>query len=318
MPPPAATRPAAADWLWRLLPLIVFVFLAVTQPGLTRGDMAGVYTTAASLVEDGSFAIDGYVAALSPSAISADAPPAAYPLVAYIAGHYYHTAPPGRALVAMPFYALGAALAPRLGAEAPAILMSLLGPFLGALVVAIVLRHRERLGLDRTRGGWPAALALIVVLYLWGGSPSVPLAVAGLVVLGVPAARELWIGRGSWRAALAVGALLGGVVLVDYLLGLLGLLLLLVLAARLCLRQRRFVAGLALVLGGGVPLVVLLAWQAGSFGVPWRLAFRAAVDPADRSLLRLLRFDNVAAIGVMGLVVSLLAASLTTQGRDRR
>jgi peptidoglycan/xylan/chitin deacetylase (PgdA/CDA1 family) len=307
-----------ADWLWRLLPLIVFVFLAVTQTGLTRGDAAGVYTTAASLAEHGSFAIDGYIAALAPRATAADAPPTAYPLVAYVAGHYYHAVPPGRALIAMPFYALGASLVPLLGAEAPAILVLLLGPLLGALIVAIVLRHRESLGLGRARGGWVIALALVFMLYLWGGGLSVPLVAAALVACLAPAARDLWQGGGSWRAALGVGALLGALVLVDYLLGLLAVLLLLALAARVCLRQRRFVAGLALLLAGGVPIVALLAWQTAAFGVPWRLAFRSAVDPAGRSLGNLFSVGSIAALGLAVAVGGLLLIPATTHARDRR
>lgn len=314
---PLHPRVTAAAWLWRILPLITFIFLAGMQAGLMRGDAAGVYTTAASLTERGSFAIDGYIAALSPHPIDATAAPRAYPLVAYAAGHYYHAVPPGRGLIAMPFYALGELLAPLLGTEAPAILVLLLGPLLGALVVAIVLRRGSNLGLDRKRWGWPVALVLVFLLYLWTNGLSVPLVVAALIACLAPTTRALWQGRDSWRAAIAVGLLLGGVVLVDYLLGFLAALLLLIVAARLCLRQRRFVSGLILLLAGSLPLVILLAWQTASFGVPWRLAFRAAVDPAGRSILGLLRFDTIAALGLAAFVGSLLLLPATAQGRDR-
>lgn len=101
-PTPLPTRRARIfARLWRLLPVVAFCFFVVVQPGLPRGDAAGVYVTAASLVERGSFAIDGYVAAIAPSAPTADAPPAAYPQIAYAAGHYYHAVPPGRALLAV-------------------------------------------------------------------------------------------------------------------------------------------------------------------------------------------------------------------------
>jgi len=317
MRPPLSPRSTVADSCWRFLPLIAFISLAVTQTGLTRGDAAGVYTTAASLAERGSFAIDGYIAALAPRAAAADAAPAAYRQVAHVAGHYFHAVPPGRALFAMPAYALGASLAPLLGVEAPALLVLLLGPLLGALVVAIVQHRRERLGFDRTRGEWLAALALVFVLYLWSGGLSVPLAVAALIACLAPAARDLWQRRGSWRTASGVGALLGGLVLVDYLLGLLAVLLLLALAARLCLRQRRLVDGLALLLGGGLFIGVLLAWQTVAFGVPWRLAFRAAVDPAGRSLVNLFGLDSVAALGLAMAVGGLLLIPATTRSRDR-
>src|SRR5205807_685037 len=139
------------------LPVAAFLLYALTSPGLARGDAVGVYLTAGALVERARPAIDGAIAALAPVAPGADAGPAAYgPLayaaghyyhtappgpaaygpLAYAAGHYYHTAPPGPALVAAPGYALGLALAPLLGPDAPALFVLLLGPLLGALAVA--------------------------------------------------------------------------------------------------------------------------------------------------------------------------------------
>src|SRR5438477_47032 len=84
------------------LPVAAFLLYALTSPGLARGDAVGVYLTAGALVERARPAIDGAIAALAPVAPGADAGPAAYGPLAYAAGHYYHTAPPGPALVAAP------------------------------------------------------------------------------------------------------------------------------------------------------------------------------------------------------------------------
>ncbi|HEX5504974.1 MAG TPA: hypothetical protein VFW96_20320, partial [Thermomicrobiales bacterium] len=168
------------------LPPLAFLLYALTSPGLTRGDAAGVYATAAALVEHARPAIDGMIGALAPAAHGADAAPAAYGPLSYAAGHFYHDAPPGPALLATPAYALGLALAPLLGPDAPALLVALLGPLVGALAVAGVSRLVRAAG---ARGLATALLALAGMLLLWplAAAPTAPLLAAALLIWLLPA-----------------------------------------------------------------------------------------------------------------------------------
>src|SRR5215216_2338874 len=166
-----------------LLGVLAFLAYALTSPGLTRGHAAGVYATAAALVERGHPAIDGAIAALAPAPGGADAAPAAYGPLAYAAGRYYHSAPPGPALLAAPAYALGLALAPWLGPDAPAVLVVLLGPLLGALAVAALWRLARGLR-DRSA----LVLTAIGALLLWpfAGELTAPPVAAALLAWLLP------------------------------------------------------------------------------------------------------------------------------------
>ncbi|HET8627016.1 MAG TPA: hypothetical protein VFL91_06335, partial [Thermomicrobiales bacterium] len=269
------------------LPPLAFLLYAATAPGLTRGDAAGVYATAAALVEHGRPAIDGAIGALAPAAHGADAGPAAYGPLAYAAGHFYHDAPPGPALLATPAYALGLALAPLLGPDAPALLVALLGPLVGALAVAGVPRLARRAG---ARGVATALLTLAGALLLWPltAAPTAPLLAAALLLWLLPAILPLLFPRGAtrgeagnspqdWGVGVAVGLGLGAYLLLDTGAGLLAMLALLALVVR---SRRRPGRALALLLGVAVPALVLAAYGTAAFGEPWRLAFRYAVDPA--------------------------------------
>src|SRR5919199_5881260 len=172
-----------------LLVVLAFLAYALTSPGLTRGDAAGVYATAAALVERGHPAINGAIAALAPAPAGADAPPAAYGPLTYAAGHYYHNAPPGPALLAAPAYALGLALAPWLGPDAPAVLVVLLGPLLGAIAVAGLWRLARGL---RDRHALVLAAAGALLLWPLAGAPTAPLVAAALLAWLVPTLRALW------------------------------------------------------------------------------------------------------------------------------
>ncbi len=309
-PPPRCA--ALAVRLWQLLPALAFVLFVLVQLGLLRGDAAGVYTTAASLAERGTFAIDGYIAALAPTAPTAAAPPNAYPQVAYAAGHYYHAVPPGRALLAAPAYALGGLLAPFLGPEAPAYCLLLLAALLGAFVVGGCCRAIAGAFAPTKPGPWLGALAVFALILPWVGGLTVPLALAALALAAVPGARTLLRGAGGVRAAFWVGLLLGAAILVDYLAGIIFGLGLLALALLLGLRLRRGIPALLLLSGGAVGPLCLAGWQLTAFGVPWRLAFRAAVDPAGRSFPALLRFDTLAA-----LVLAVALAGMVVASADR-
>ncbi len=296
-------RPGVA--LASILPVAAFLLYALATPGLSRGDSAGVYVTAAALAEGRGFVLDGYLAALAPASASADAAPAAYPHVAYAAGRHYHAAPPGRALLALPLYALGALLAPLLGVETPAILIMLLGPLLGALVVGCVYRwlgaHLPRRLAVAATGG--CALLLLPVAV----APSIPIVAAALAAVGGPSVRALLERGGGKRAAVVAGVALGALILVDYLVGGVALVAVALLALALVRRRARG-AALALLAAGALPLIVLAAWQTAAFGFPWHLAFRAAIDPAGRSLRALVRPDSVVALTLATVIVGAFAA----------
>ena len=317
-PHPPGSKSTAATWLWRALPVLAFLIYTLAQPGLVRGDGAGVYTTAAGLVERGSFAIDGFSAALAPRAPEADAPPAAYPRVAYVAGHYYHLAPPGRAILGAPFYALGLILAPLLGPEAPTFCLLLLGALLGAAIVARCCRRWGNVDSSPAISAWLGVATLMALLLPWVGSVSVPLVAAALVAWAVSPARDLWRGRGGRRAALGVGLLLGAIGLIDYALGSLAGILLLALAVRVGCRQRRGTLGVLLLAGGGLAVAVLLAWQTVTFGVPWRLGFRAALDPTARTPLSLLRPELLAALALAGVIAGSILSGAAIFARPGR
>lgn len=295
----AAETRGRAGWWRRLgrptvaacvLPLLVFLVYAVSTPGLPRGAGAGVYITAANLVEHGRFTVDGYLDALLPAAGAAGVQ---MPGVAYAAGHYYQSAPPGLALVAAPFYALGAALAPLLGPEAPALFVVLLGPLLGALVAALLWRAVG--GGAEARAGRFAPLAVLggmVLLFPLRTGPTPGLAVVALA-LGSALALRRAVVAGRWGAAFGAGLLLGACALLDYLVGAVALLALVVLIALALVRWHRAVWALAFVAGGAIGFAILAAWQTLAFGYPWRPAFRSAADPAARGLRGLVTLSSL-------------------------
>lgn len=292
--PSTGSRDKLARSFPLLLPLLALLLYALTSPGLTRGAAAGVYATAAALVDRGHPALDGAVGALAPAPQGADAIPAAFGPVAYAAGHYYHAAPPGPALLATPAYALGLLLAPLLGPTTPTILVVLLGPLLGALAVSGFLRLFQQLGLA-TRERFVLAVAAALFLWPLAGTLDAPLVAATLVAWLLPTILRL---VGAWgpypdteqparfAPLLAAGLGLGALVLIDYGVGILGLLTTLALAARWRRVPR---AALALLVAAAAPGLLLAAYQTVAFGRPWGLAFRLAVDPAARSFVHLFR-----------------------------
>ncbi len=264
------------------LPLLVFLVYAVCTPGLPRGAGAGSYITAANLVEHGRFTVDGYLDALLPTAGVPGAPP---PGVAYAAGHYYQSTPPGLALAVVPFYALGVVLAPLLGPEAPAFLTVLLGPLLGALAAALLWRavRGGAAEAEARRFAAFAALGGAALLFPLRVGPTPGLAVA-VLALGSALLWRRAAETGRWGAACGAGLLLGACALLDYLVGMVTLLALVVLAVVALVRWHRPLSALTLAVGGVIGFVALAAWQTLAFGYPWRLAFRAAADPAARGL----------------------------------
>ena len=276
------------------LPLLVFLVYAVSTPGLPRGASAGVYITAANLIEHGRFTVDGYLDALLPAAHATGVP---LPGVAYAAGHYYQSTPPGLALVAAPFYALGAALAPLLGPEAPAFFVVLLGPLLGALAAALLWRAvAGGLAEGHVRRFAPlAVLGGMALLFPLRAGPTPGLAVAALALGSVLALRHAMM-AGRLGAAFGAGLLLGVCALLDYLVGAVALLALVVLLALALVRWHRPWRALSLAAGGALGFAILAAWQTLAFGYPWRLAFRSAADPAARGLHGLV---TVSSLGVL-------------------
>jgi peptidoglycan/xylan/chitin deacetylase (PgdA/CDA1 family) len=300
--------------VWALLPALVFCLFAFVQPGLVRGDAAGVYVTAASLVERGSFAIDGYIAAVAPTASTSTAPSGAYPQVAYVAGHYFHAVPPGRALLAVPTFVLGNVLAPLLGAEAPAYCLSLLAALLGAFVVTRLARSLAGGAAVRLPRAVLGALLGLGLIGPWVGSLSTPLVLAALTAALAPGIVALWRGAAGTAVTLGIGILLGAAILIDYLVGLLFGLVLLALCLLLVTRRQRRVQSLVLLLGGSVGPVILAVWQTVTVGLPWRLAFRSSVDPSARPLASLARFDTVAALVLAVAVLGLVAIRVRSGG----
>jgi len=291
-----------------LLPAIVFLVYALTVPGLLRGESAGAYVTAAALAERGTFAIDGYIDALAPVAATAASPSATYPRVAYFAGRYSFASPPGVALLAMPLYLLGRLVAPWLGSEATIVAFALLGPLLAACVVGRFVALTEHHGL---RG-----LAIPVVVAIVGLAPnraqplalSIALLVALIASWAAPMGSRLLRGERRATTALLFGLLIGLPLLLDYGIGLLGVLLLALFLVAL-LRQRRDIRSAAAILvGAALPLLGLLAWHTALYGAPWHPAFRVALDPAERHLRSLFRAESSLAIVLPLLMVGIFAA----------
>jgi len=280
------------------LPLLVFLLYAVSTPGLSRGAGAGAYITAANLVEHGRFTVDGYLDALLPAARAANAP---MPGVAYAAGHYYQSTPPGLALASAPLYALGAALAPLLGPEAPALFVVLLGPLLGAVATALLWCAAAG-GADEggaRRFAPLAALGGAVLLFPLRVGPALGLAVAVLALGSALALRRAaWSGR--WGAACGAGLLLGACALLDYLVGAVAALALVALIVVARARWHRPSRALSLAAGGALGFAGLAAWQTFALGYPWRLAFRSAADPAARGLSGLFALSSLGAL-LLGL-----------------
>ena len=237
-PATQASRPALIGGLVALLPVIAFLAYALTMPGLLRGEHAGLYVTAAALAERGSFAIDGQIDALAPAAITADSPPASLPHVAYFAGHYYFAQPPGLAALATPLYLLGLAGAPLLGPEAPLIAVALFGALIAALAQLRFIRITEHYGI---LGLLLPVAALIFGLPLNRTQPVellILIIVALLASWAAPLAVRLIQGQDGPAHALALGAIVGGAVLIDYGVGMMGWVVLAIYLA-LLLWQRR-------------------------------------------------------------------------------
>lgn len=267
-----------------LLPVIALLLYAATAPGIARGPAAGVYVTAAALVERNAGAIDGWVDALAPRAGGAGRSASTYGPVAYAGGHYYYAAPPGPALLAAPVYAVGAVLAPVAGPLAPAWLVALLGPLAAALGVAGVGRLLARD--DGQARHWPlVGAAAIAALWPFSAALTAPVVLA---VLGI----WLWPGLlAAWRTdvpaartAVLLGLGLGALGLLDYAAGVVGVLLALTVGWSW---RRHARAATSFVIALAAPLAILALYQTAAFGRPWGLAFRLAVDPAARSWLRL-------------------------------
>ncbi len=299
----AAESGAGAGWRRRFggravvacaLPLLVFLAYAISTPGLPRGAGAGIYVTAANLVEYGRFTVDGYLAALLPAAGGAGAP---LPGIAYAAGHYYRSTPPGLALVSTPFYALGVALAPLLGPEAPAFFVVLLGPLLGALAAALLWRAADGGGdvAPLRRFAPPVMLGGVVLFFPLRVGPTLGLAVVVLALALAPTLRCA-LRSGRWGAAFGAGLLLGACALLDYLVGAVALLIIVALVVVALVRRHRPRSALSLAAGGAVGFVGLGAWQTLAFGYPWRLAFRSAADPAARGLSGLFALSSMGAL----------------------
>lgn len=279
-----ASRPALISGLTTLLPIVVFLAYALTMPGLLRGEHAGSYVTTAALTERGGFAIDGEIDTLAPTATTPDGPPASFPEVAYFAGHYYYAQPPGLAVLATPLYLLGLGGAPMLGPEATLIAFALCGPLIAALVSLRLMRITENYGLlglllpvaaaifglplNRTQPLVLITLMLVALLASWAG----PLAV------------QILNERASPAHALALGVIVGCPLLLDYGVGVMGGLVLAIYLVLLLWQRRDLRSTLLILVGAAVPLACLLGWQTALFGAPWHAAFRAAVDPAERSL----------------------------------
>jgi peptidoglycan/xylan/chitin deacetylase (PgdA/CDA1 family) len=303
-----APRPALIGGLLTLLPAIIFVAYALTTPGLLRGEHAGLYVTAAALVESGGFAIDGQIDALAPSAIGPAGPPASFPHLAYFAGHHYFAQPPGLAALATPLYLLGLVAAPALGPEAPLLAVALLGPLLAALVS---LRF-----LHLTRHYRPLGLLLPIAAAIFGLplNRTQPLVLLILMIVALiaswaaPLAVRLYRGETSPPLALALGVFFGAPLLLDYGVGVMSGLVLAIFLALLLWRRRDLRRPLLVLAGAAIPLVFLLAWHTALFGAPWRAAFRVAVDPAERALWAIFREGLHLAIAFPVLIVGTVAA----------
>ncbi len=317
----AAESGGRTGW-WRLgapaivacaLPLLVFLVYAVSTPGLPRGAGAGTYITAANLIEHGRFTVDGYLDALLPAARAANAP---LPGVAYAAGHYYQSAPPGLALVSAPLYVLGAALAPLLGPESPAFFVVLLGPLLGAVAVALLWRAVAGGAAELRRVAPFAALGGALFLLPLRTGPTLGLAVV-VLALGSALALRRAARSGRWGAAFGAGLLLGAGALLDYLVGAVAALALVALVVVALVRWRRPSCALALAVGGALGFAGVAAWQTLAFGYPWRLAFRSAADPAARGLSGLFALSSLGAL-LLGLgACAFVAGCAVTQRRAR-
>lgn len=286
-----------------LLPLVAFLFYAATAPGLARGDAAGVYVTAAALIERGTGAIDGWTGPLAPPAGAApgqgdSATNSSHGPLAYAGGHYFHATPPGPAVMAAPIYALGTLVSPFAGPLAPVLLVALFGPLAGAVGVAGVVRLLRRANNGSRIGPFTAAAA-IAALWPLSGAWTAPLAASVLgiwlwpLLLGAVRSRER-----SLQAALVLGLGLGAFASLDYGAGALALLALVTVAWS---RRRDTRAVVLLLLAAALPLGLLALYQAVSFGRPWGLAFRLAVDPAARSWTRLV--TPAALVALLGPVL---------------
>ncbi|MGN6755239.1 MAG: polysaccharide deacetylase family protein [Thermomicrobiales bacterium] len=297
-----AGRRSALAWLLTLLPLAAFLLYALASPGLTRGAGAGTYITAAALLAHGRPALDGAIGALAPAPIGADAPLFAYGSVAYAAGHYQQTAPPGPALLAVPAYGLGLLLAPVLGADTPVLLTVLLAALIGALAIAGLTRLVWR-AFDP-----PAAAALamagLLLLRPLTGMLTGPLLAATIVIWTLPVALAFWRGEVTLRAAFGAGLGLAALGLADYVAGALAAIVILVLLVRSWRVPGR---ALALLAGAALPALVQGWYGTVAFGRPWGLGFRYAVDPAARGLLHAGDPLALGAIGGAMLVCVLIA-----------
>lgn len=295
-----------AGLLLGILPPLAFLLYALTLPGLTRGDAAGVYTTAAALVERASFSVDGAIAGLAPAA-TADSPSPATGSLAYAAGHFYHAAPPGPALLAAPLFTLGKVAAPLLGPEAPALFAGLLGPLLGALVVAGLARVVRGPSAQATADALGTTLVVMAGALLalpLSDAPSAPIAAAALVVWLAPASAALRR-RATPLRALAVGLGLAAFLLLDYGLGLLALLPIGAFAVRL---RGTPAAAAAILVGAAPPAAVLALHNTVAYGRPWRPGFRFATERAQSPLFDIFALEVAAAVLVALLLV--LAATV--------
>lgn len=314
---PRTSRPALIGGLISLLPAIVFLSYAFATSGLLRGEHAGVYVTAAALVERGSFAIDGQIDALALDATIANEPPTHFPHLAYFAGHYYFAQPPGLALLATPFYLLGLLAAPLLGAEGPLIAVALFGPLLAALTSIRLIRLTEHYGI--------LGLLLPVAAAIFG-LPLIRTQPLGLHILMLVALLASWAGPLSVRVvrdgtpgnALLLGALVGFPVLLDYGLGVMAWLLLAIYLVLLLWQRRDLRIALLVLVGATVPLLGLLGWHTALFGAPWHAAFRVAVDPAERQLWAIFREELHLTIAFPVLIVGTVAVQRHEPFRWRR
>ncbi len=302
------SRSVLRTWGARLLPALVFLVYAITVPGLLRGESSGVYVTAAALAEHGTFAIDGYIDALAPTAATADAARNTYPHVAYFAGHYSFSYPPGLAIVALPFYLLGRLAAPLFGVESTIIVFALFGPLLAALV--------SKRFVDLTEHYGSLGLVLPVAAAIFGlpqnrAQPldfAISMIVALLASWAAPLMARLLRGERRGVTALVFGLLIGCPLLLDYGVGLLATLLLAIFLAAFLWQRRDLHSAGAILVGAALPFLGLLTWQTALFGLPWHTAFRVALDPAERHLWALFREELHLTIVFPVLIIGTLAA----------
>jgi hypothetical protein len=277
-----AQQPRGLDRTDRLVAVALFVLLSslyfATTSGITSSNDGSHYALTRAIVEQRTFSIDAY----DPYAEGND--------LAKRDGRLYSDRPPGTALAASLFYAIGqrlpappASLPSRHNPENPTLLYVMLLPaWAGAGTVVLLYGLLRMLGVSRF-GALTACLALGVGTTHWKYSSVLFSHALSSFTVMLAVYLVIRAGRSPstpWSLPFLLGFVLGHSVLVEYSNGV----LVVAVALYLLSQVRPFAAkpvlakaGL-LALGGLLPAAFLAAYNTINFGGPFTLSYAYAIN----------------------------------------